>query len=132
MKISEALDIHAGLLQLAGGPKMPAKLGIYTDIVVENIILFEQRVVNKFREDQQQIVFSCGADKVPDKDASDEEKALFEFKVEEANKRIMAMVNEETEVAFHAIPRRILSSDIETMTAGVARLIFPILKGKGN
>lgn len=127
MKIREAIYIHSALIQLSGGPGMPAKLGKYAYAIIKNIRLFEHGVVNDFRDAQKKILQEIELGEAPGENASEEQRKAYEDKVLEVNKRIEELAETEVDVKYHALPVDIIESDLANMTAGIGHALFPIL-----
>ena len=119
MKIVDLLNVHGGLVSMAGGRNLPNKLGKYTYGVVKNIRKLEADILKPFQEARQKLVLEyMGAQ--PEK-LTDEERQEAERKFDAV---LQGLLDEESDCKLHMMDVGVL----ELCTVAEANAILPVVK----
>ncbi len=119
MKIVDLLNLHGGLVSMAGGHGLPNKLGKYTYGVVKNIRKLETDVLKPFQEARQKLALEYIGTQ-PEK-LTDEERQEAERKFDAV---LQGLLDEESDCKLHMMDVGVL----ELCTVAEANAILPVVK----
>lgn len=123
MKIVDLLNVHGALVSMAGGPKLPNKLGKYTYGVVKNIRKLEADVLKPLQEARQKLVLECLGTQ-PDKLSDEEHQAA----IEKLDAAVKALLEEDCDCPLHMMDMGVL----ELCSVAEANAILPVVKEEGT
>ena len=125
MKISELLNVHGGLVSMAGGPYLPNKLGKFNYGVIKNIRKLESDVLKPFQEARQKLAREH-LEKYPESDKlPDDQRQAAEA---EFNAAINLLLAEEGDFTPHLMDVGVL----ELCTVAEANAILPLVREEGG
>ncbi len=118
MNVSELLNVHGGLVSMAGGPQLPNKLGKYNYAVIKNLRKLEQDALRPFQEARGKLWQEIFAEVEA---MSDEQRAAAEA---EFSAGVTALLAEECEFTPHLMDVGVL----ELCTLAEGNAILPLVR----
>ncbi len=121
MKISECLNVHRGLVSMAGGQHLTARLGKYNYAVIKNIRKLESDVVQPFEAARKKVITEF-LERYPN--LSDMAEADRTAADAELDAQINELLNQEDGFTPHLMDVGVL----ELCTVGESNAIWALIK----